>query len=802
MINWPTVTVVVLNYNGINHLEACFNSLMKLDYPTDQLTLMLVDNGSTDGSSEYVHTQFPQVKIIQLKENMGFAAGNNAGARAAQSRYIVFLNNDMWVDPQFIHGFLKAIQSDSQVVCAGAKILNWDGSRIDFGGSASDFAGHAFQVGLWEPVAEGKYNQIVESLFACGGAMMVDRQVFLDVGGFDENYFIYYEDLDLGWRLWILGHKVVFAPDAIVNHRHHGTMESVSNYRKWVLYKRNTIYTILKNYNDENFSRILSTILLSTVDGLVKRSAQNKRIPLDDFFIKSPKKPSKAPVLLDKESIGTLVAIHDVVDHLPEVMEKRRFVQEHRKRTDEQVALLFKWPFRTWPELDLRTVYPVVDAFGIQSIFKDVPRRVLIISSDILPYPGFPTVGSGLRAWGLGQGLKSRGHEVMFSMPRAALLGREAITPKEVDDLAWEAHTLPDLIRKTDVNAVVVCNWPIMDMLPVERVDVPIILDQHGPHYLEREYQHFGETEDNSRRKINALKKADFFTCAGYKQMEYFQTWLERADWTEQERRERTAVIPVSLSPDFPVHQQSDELNFVFGGMFLPWQDPSISLTALVDVMEHLNQGKLYFYGGKHPFLPVDTGIFEPLLAELRQSSHVVVEGMLSHDELIERYTRSQVAIDVMARNPERELAFTTRTVEYLWCGLPVIYHDYAELSEYIREYNAGWLVNPADRVGIETVIKEILAHPEEVATRSQNAQKLVRERLTWDRTIGPIDEFIRYPRIRRQHNPVPLSLPEIRLRIRNIPGFVINRLKLYYREGGMKAIMRAGLNFLIRRFG
>src|SRR5690606_23877220 len=101
--------------------------------------------------------------------------------------------------------------------------------------------------------------------------------------------------------------------------------------------------------------------------------------------------------------------------------------------------------------------------------------------------------------------------------------------------------------------------------------------------------------------------------------------------------------------------------------------------------------------GGKHPVYPVDPGIFEPLLERLKQSPRVTAPGMVSHDDLIDRYRRAHVAVDVMKRNPERELAFTTRTVEYLWCGLPVIYHDYAELSDYIREYEAGWTVDPED---------------------------------------------------------------------------------------------------------
>jgi GT2 family glycosyltransferase len=154
----------------------------------------------------------------------------------------------MWAEPQFVRGLVRAIQSQPDVVSAGAKILNWDGTRFDFAGSGSHFSGYAFQAGYNLPFDPDHFNEVEPILFACAGAMMIDRQVFLEAGGFDDGYFIYFEDADLGWRLWLLGHRVVFAPEAVVYHRHHGTMDSFSLHRKQVLFKRNSLYTIIKNY--------------------------------------------------------------------------------------------------------------------------------------------------------------------------------------------------------------------------------------------------------------------------------------------------------------------------------------------------------------------------------------------------------------------------------------------------------------------------------------------------------------------------------------------------------------------------
>lgn len=747
----PTVTVVVLNYNGLTHLKDCFSSLAKIKYPNERLELMLVDNASMDGSVEYIQSHYPQVRIVRNEQNLGFGSGNNVGAREATSQYVVFLNNDMWIDPEFVHGLVKAVQSAPDVVCAGAKILNWDGTRFDFAGSACHFAGYAYQEGMDKPFTPNQFSSSKPLLFACGGAMMVDRQVFIDIGGFDGDYFAYYEDSDLGWRLWVLGYKVVFAPDAIAYHRHHGTSKYLSNYRKQVLYKRNTLYSVIKNYSDENLGCVLPAVLLATVSGVVGQAIGKGQLDKEDYQIKSTQEASESHILLDKENISTLIAVQDVVDHLVQVMEKRRFIQENRRRSDKEVAQMFRWPFRFWPDVDAKTQYTVADAFNLQSLFEDLPRRVLVISSDILPYPGLPTVGSGLRAWGLGQGLKSRGHEVIFSMPKAAVTGREKVVPPEVAKLAWEPGTLLSVVHAAEPDVVVVCNWPILDAIPTHLLEIPVILDQHGPHLLEREYQKFGDPEENVQSKLRTLRKADFFTCAGEKQMTYFQAWLERAGWTEQERHERTAAIPISLSPNLPEHNPQNELTFVYGGVFLPWQDPSVSLSTLVEVLNQRKTGKLYFFGGKHPVYTVNSGIFESLLSQLQKSPYVIAPGMVSHENLIAKYTIAHVAIDVMERNPERELAFTTRTVEYLWCGLPVIYNNYAEITDYIREYNAGWIVDPEDREAIATVLNEIFEHPEQVAERSQNAQRLVRERLTWDKTITPLDGFVRRPSMRHR---------------------------------------------------
>ena len=256
----PSISVLVLNYNGLKHLGPCLRSLQELEYPSAKLELMLADNASNDGSVEFVQAQFPAVKIIRHPENYGFSKGNNLGAKEASGRLVAFLNTDMRVDRHWLIELVRPLLHDADVICAASKVLQWRGWRIDSAGTMMNILGYGYQEGRGAPPTAYDHEKLI--LAPCGGAMLVDREVFLESGGFDEGYFAFYEDLDLGWRLWVLGYKVAYAPRAVVYHVHHGSWREVPDERKAVLYQRNAFSTMFKNYGEKNLSRILPVALL------------------------------------------------------------------------------------------------------------------------------------------------------------------------------------------------------------------------------------------------------------------------------------------------------------------------------------------------------------------------------------------------------------------------------------------------------------------------------------------------------------------------------------------------------------
>src|SRR5579859_1203458 len=166
---WPKVSVVVLNYNGLRHLEDCFRSLGALDYPAGQLELLVVDNGSTDESIAYLAERFPQVRIHALATNLGFAAGNNAGAAAAPGEYLAFHNNDTPAGPAWLRPMVTSVLDDADrgVVCTGAKMLDWDGRLLDFVGGVMNFHAFGYQLSHGLPLAAepSAYQQKRDLLF-------------------------------------------------------------------------------------------------------------------------------------------------------------------------------------------------------------------------------------------------------------------------------------------------------------------------------------------------------------------------------------------------------------------------------------------------------------------------------------------------------------------------------------------------------------------------------------------------------------------------------------------------------------
>lgn len=237
------VSIVVPNYNGIAFVKACLEALTQ-DAP--EAEILLVDNGSTDGSRELVETQFPQVRVIALDKNYGFCRAANEGMRAAASPYVILLNNDTEVLPGFTKALVSALQMEPYAFSAGAKMIQLHcQEKIDDAGNLYCAFGWAFARGKDKSV---EYYEKADEIFAaCGGAVIYRKAVLERIGYLDEAHFAYLEDIDLGWRAKIAGYRNLYAPKARVLHVGSGTSGSRYNEFKVHLSSRNSVYLAYKN---------------------------------------------------------------------------------------------------------------------------------------------------------------------------------------------------------------------------------------------------------------------------------------------------------------------------------------------------------------------------------------------------------------------------------------------------------------------------------------------------------------------------------------------------------------------------
>ncbi len=587
--------------------------------------------------------------------------------------------------------------------------------------------------------------------------MLIRRDVFLSVGGFDPDYFAFFEDVDLGWRLWLLGYRVTLTPTAITYHRHHGTAGTMPHHRTLVLHERNALYTIYKNYEEANLNNILPASLLLLGQRAV-RFMELSGVDLAEYDLANPNHRDEPTDNVHRLAVACLTAVDEFRANLATFRRKREWVQANRKRTDAEIFALFGQPGRVHllnHEADAPYAaahFAALHEFGIEQLWEDKPKDVLVISPDVLPVGEIPASGAGIRAWALGKGLESRGHHVRFTMPAAALHGREHSVPHDYVKNAWTPENLQSLVDDLHPDVVVSCGWPNLTWLKL--ANVPVALDLTGPHLLERAYQGYRDVQANAEEKLATLGRADFYTCISQRQKYYFQGWLAQAGVEVSSLHEALAVIPYSLDPAQPQHQwptnwDDAQVRFVYGGIFLPWQNPAPALLTVAATLDEEKRGVLEVIGGKHPFHAVDTGSFGPLVDRLSRMPRVRMSGLLPHDRLVELYTQAHVAVDVMMPNVERELAFPSRTIHYMWCGLPVIHAAFSEVAEYIRDWEAGWVVPHDDPDSLREVIRSVLANPDEARRRGLNAQRLVRERFSWDHTIESLDKFVRQPYIR-----------------------------------------------------
>ena len=314
----PFVSVVILNHNGLRHLKDALPSILRTNYSNYEI--ILVDNGSSDRSAEFVTRNFPSVKIVRSKCNIGAAGGYNLGISNAKGEYVAILNNDIEVDCEWLQPLVKILEESPGVAAVDAKYLNYyDRKRFDTSAAAGryiDFVGNCFTRGV-DDEDRGQYDEITR-IFTC--CTMFRREVFKEVGLFDQDFFYGFEDADLSWRMLLRGYQILYAPSSRIYHKVGGTSRTSTRDKRhkpnfYFFWKRNKILILLKNYSGKTLFRLLPLVLFEHLVYIIYWSVKR-----------------------DKQySFESLKALFWILRNFNTVWAKHRFVQSIRKMKDREI---------------------------------------------------------------------------------------------------------------------------------------------------------------------------------------------------------------------------------------------------------------------------------------------------------------------------------------------------------------------------------------------------------------------------------------------------------------------------------
>jgi GT2 family glycosyltransferase len=816
---WPSVSVVVVNYNGRDYLDRCLTSLRELDYPADQVEVVLIDNASSDGSVEHVRSAFPEVRVIVNDDNVGFSPAVNQAAELASGAFIALLNNDAAADPAWLRTAVPVLEAEPSVACVASKILREDGETVDYAGGQLAFYGHGFAKGVEQ--ADADDDRIRDTLFASGGAMIVRRSIFLEVGGFDDSYFAFFEDVDFGWRLWILGYTVRYVPASQVLHRHHGTIERFGYARERYLLERNALATVFKNYADDRLSKILPASLLLTVF----RGLDVDGLELPDFTIREGAEPI-GDLTMPGLTAAHLAALRDFALSLDDLRAKRTLIQDRRVRTDRVVMKLFEESLRpnVFREDFIEAFSQALRAFDLTDHARS-RSSVLIITQDHI---GAKMAGPAIRCWEMAR-LLAHEHEVTLASTQPVELPAtdEAFRLVQIHD-----GVVDELLAGAEV---VIFQGFVMHQFPqIEASDLPVLVDVYDPFHLEglnlRKEEAPAERYATAKSDTEVLNRqflrADFLVCASEKQRDFWLGQLASIGRVnpatfdaDESLRSLLDIAPFGLPQEPPVKREAvlkgvvdgiaeDDFLLLWGGGIYNWFDPLTLIRAVEQVVTEHDDVKLFFMGAAHP---------NPAVPKMRMASaayrlaedrgllgkHVFFnEGWVDYDRRADYLLEADLGVSTHFEHIETAFSFRTRILDYLWASLPIVATEGDSLSRLIHEHDLGLTVPPEDVDALATAIKRLRNDRDLYKTSKANVEALAPE-MTWDRALAPIAEFVRQPRRAPDATGQAASYIARRdLVVTRSPVYYAGRFVEYARTVGPRTALIHARNFVRQRTG
>lgn len=269
-----SVDIITISWNGredtLRALESINPQIEAARRGGAGVQAIVVDNGSTDDTAPEVLRRFPGTRVLRMHRNLGFTGGVHAGIDASAAEFVILLNNDGVAEPGWLASMIDSMnRAPEDVVAISGKIVDMTATKVDFIGGVMTFDGHGFQRDFRRPLdstrepADGS-----ELLFACGGNMIARRELFARLGGFDDDYFAYLEDVDFGWRAWLSGFRVLYDANGTIRHKSSATSDRLGSFERGVLFERNAAQTAIKNYGETSFREASGVVFLTLLHRL------------------------------------------------------------------------------------------------------------------------------------------------------------------------------------------------------------------------------------------------------------------------------------------------------------------------------------------------------------------------------------------------------------------------------------------------------------------------------------------------------------------------------------------------------
>lgn len=249
------VSIIIVNWNGLEWLDRCIRSLLSQTYRN--LEIILVDNASSDGSDEWVKIHFPGVKLVNSERNLGFAGGVNKGIERSTGEYIMLLNNDAWVETKFIEQALGALSSQKLDVIGAIEVPYENAEAKKPFGWTIDVLGHPVKIELGER----------QEFYLSGCCLIFSKKLYVESGGLDPSFFMYFEEIDWFWRLHLRGKTIATIPSLRVHHAGHGSSGSTQqlSINRFLWRNQNCLAMLIKNYSAMNLCWVLPLYLLQNL---------------------------------------------------------------------------------------------------------------------------------------------------------------------------------------------------------------------------------------------------------------------------------------------------------------------------------------------------------------------------------------------------------------------------------------------------------------------------------------------------------------------------------------------------------